>query len=165
MRQARLAHRRSSLPNTEADLVVFADGGAGDYGENARPRHERTEIMFPIKLIVVLGLACAATAASAQLPGLPKSVGAPDISSIGVGNATGALGYCVKNKLVPGGEANTVLDTLSGKPEVSSAPGYADGQAGKLNLSDGSSLSLDGVQGQAKSQVCNMVLKQAKSFM
>lgn len=121
--------------------------------------------MVPIKLIATLGLACGAAAASAQLPGLPKGIGVPDISSIGVGNATGALGYCVKNKLVPGGEANTVLNTLSGKPEVTSAPGYADGQAGKLNLGDGSSFSLDGVQGQVKSQACNMVLKQAKNFL
>jgi hypothetical protein len=116
-------------------------------------------------LILVLGLAGGAALGQGQIPGMPSMSGLPNISSIGMGNATGALGYCVKNKVLGGGEASSVLNTLSGKPEVRSAPGYADGQAGKLNLGDGSTFSLNGAQSQLKSQACNMVLKQAKNFL
>lgn len=121
--------------------------------------------MKSVTLILVLGLAGGAALAQGQIPGLPSIGGLPNISSIGMGNATGALGYCVKNKLLGGGEASSVLTTLSGKPEVRKAPGYADGQAGKLNLGDGSTFSLSGAQSQLKSQACNLVLKQAKTFI
>jgi hypothetical protein len=118
-----------------------------------------------VTLILVLGLAGGAALVQGQIPGLPSMSGLPNISSIGVGNAAGALGYCVKNKVVGGAEASSVLNRLSGKPDVRAAPGYADGQAGKLNLGDGSTFSLGGAQSQLKSQACNMVLKQAKSFI
>lgn len=96
------------------------------------------------------------------MKGLP---GLPNISSIGLGNATGALGYCVKNKLLKGGDAGSVLNSLSGKPNVRSSPGYADGQLGNLKLGNGSTFSLSGIQSQAKTQVCDLVLKQAKTFL
>ena len=118
--------------------------------------------------ILSLALACAASSALAQLPAIPGVAGMgglPDISSIGVGNAAGALGYCMKNKLLKGNDATSVLNSLNGKPNMQSSPGYADGQSGKLNLGSGSSFSLSGIQGQAKTQACNMVLKQAKTFL
>jgi hypothetical protein len=121
--------------------------------------------MKSVTLILVLGLAGGAALAQGQIPGLPSMSGLPNIASIGMGNATGALGYCVKNKILGGAEANSVLNTLSGKPDMHTAPGYSDGQAGKLNLGDGSTFSLSGAQSQLKSQACNLVLKQAKNFI
>ena len=121
--------------------------------------------LAPILLLAVL---FAASSASAQIPGLPSMGGVgglPDISSIGVGNATGALSYCLKNKLLKGAEAGSVLNTLTGKPNVQSSPGYGDGQLGNLKLGSGSSFALSGVQSQVKTQACNLVLKQAKTFL
>lgn len=118
--------------------------------------------------ILPLAALFATSGASAQLPSIPGMGGIgglPDISSIGVGNATGALGYCVKNKLLKGADAGSVLNTLNGKPNVATSPGYADGQSGNLKLGNGSNFSLSGIQGQAKTQACNMVLKQAKTFL
>lgn len=117
--------------------------------------------------ILPLAMLFAASTASAQLPAIPGmgGIGLPNISSIGLGNATGALGYCLKNKFLKGADASSVLNTLNGKPNVQSSPGYADGQAGNLKLGNGSSFSLAGIQNQAKTQACNMVLKQAKTFL
>lgn len=121
-------------------------------------------------LILLLGLAFAGTASHAQMPGIPgipglKGGGLPDISSISQGNAAGVLGYCLKNKLLGGSDASSVIDTLTGKPEVKSSEDFTAGQAGQLNLGGGSSFSLDSVQGGMKKQACDMVLKQAKNFL
>lgn len=53
--------------------------------------------------LAAASLSLAAAPAQAQLGDLGKSVlgGAlPDVGSVGVGNATGLLGYCLKNKLM-----------------------------------------------------------------
>ncbi|MBV1686969.1 DUF2501 domain-containing protein [Novosphingobium sp. G106] len=121
--------------------------------------------LAPIFPLAVLFAASNATAQLPSIPGMGGIGGLPDISSIGVGNATGVLGYCLKNKFLKGNEASSVLNTLSGKPNVRTSPGYADGQSGNLKLGNGSNFSLSGIQGQAKTQACNMVLKQAKTFL
>lgn len=108
-------------------------------------------------------LACTLGAAEAQLPKIPGVGGLPNVSSMGVGNAAGVLGYCVKNKLV-GGDASSVLGSLTKKPGVTSSKDYAAGQSGLIQTK-GSSLSLSGVQDKLKTQACDMVLKQAKTFI
>ncbi|GAA0668236.1 hypothetical protein FHT00_000272 [Sphingomonas insulae] len=105
--------------------------------------------------------------------------GLPQVGSIGAGNAAGLLGYCVKNKLLgvvdsAGGATATngtnsgaagILGRLTGKPGVATSPGYAAGQSGRVLGGGGQSLSLDSLRGQVKSQVCNVVLKRAQSFL
>ena len=90
----------------------------------------------------------------------------PRIGSIGAGNAAGLLGYCVKNRLLgTGGGASGVLGRLTGQKDVQSQPGYAAGQAGQVQAPGGQALSLDGLRGQVKNQVCNLVLNRAKAFL
>ena len=93
----------------------------------------------------------------------------PRIGSIGAGNAAGLLGYCVKNRLLGSGGgasgAAGVLGRLTGQKDVQSQPGYAAGQAGQVQAPGGQALSLDGLRGQVKNQVCNLVLNRAKAFL
>jgi hypothetical protein len=93
----------------------------------------------------------------------------PRIGSIGAGNAAGLLGYCVKNRLLGTGGGTSgaagVLGRLTGQQDVQSQPGYAAGQAGQVQAPGGQALSLDGLRGQVKNQVCNLVLNRAKAFL
>lgn len=95
--------------------------------------------------------------------------GLPQIGSIGAGNAAGLLGYCVKNRLLGatgnGTGAAGVLGRLTGKKDVQSEPGFAAGQAGQVQAANGQTLSLEGLRGQVKTQVCNVVLKRARTFL
>lgn len=104
-----------------------------------------------------------------QAGGLLGGGGLPQIGSIGAGNAAGLLGYCVRNKLLgaTGGAqgAAGILSRLAGQRDVRNQPGYAAGQAGRLETPGGDALSLDGLRGQLKNQLCNLVLKHAKAFL
>ena len=116
----------------------------------------------------VMGLALVglvAGAANAQLPGGMRMPGLPNVAGASMGNVTGVVSYCMKNKLLGGTDASSVLGTLSGKPEVKQSPDYTQGVAGMLNSGSGKPLSLDSLPPQVKTQVCDMALKQAKSFL
>lgn len=114
----------------------------------------------------------------------------PSVGSIGVGNAAGLLGYCIQNKLLgsaaglaPSGSsagtvaqgvrsadtragiAPSILQQLTGRPGVAASPGYQAGQAGQVQAPGGQTLSLDGLRGQVKNQVCSLVLNRARSFL
>lgn len=112
-----------------------------------------------------MGLLALATAGSApaQLGGMLGGV-LPNVASVGAGNAAGVLGYCVKNKLLGGAGASSVLGQLTGKAGTTTAPGYAEGQKGLLQ-SNGTSFSLDKLKGQAKTKMCDMVLKHAQTLL
>ncbi|WBO22093.1 DUF2501 domain-containing protein [Sphingomonas abietis] len=86
------------------------------------------------------------------------------VSSIGAGNAAGLLGYCVKRKLLGGGDAASVLGRLTGQKGVTGSKGYAAGQDGQIVTQNGA-FSLDGVKDKVKGKVCNMVLDHAQSFL
>lgn len=111
----------------------------------------------------------------AQLPSIPGMGGGigglSGISSMGAGNAAGVLGYCLQNNLLSSGKTSTatsVLGSLTGMPGVSGSEGFIAGQAGNILGGSGRSsnaLSLDSLSGDLKSQACNMVLKQAKTFL
>lgn len=119
--------------------------------------------------LIILAVIPALGAANAQLPKLPGgmggAVGLPDVSSMGVGNVAGVLGYCMKNKLLGGADANSVLGGLTAKPEVKSSPDFAAGQAGNIKSGNGSTFSLNSVSKQMKTKACDMVLKQGKSLL
>lgn len=105
-----------------------------------------------------------------QAGGLLGGGGLPQIGSIDAGNAAGLLGYCLKNRLLGSGAtgaggAASVLGRLTGQRGVQRTPGYAAGQAGQLETPNGDALSLDGLRGQLKTQLCNLVLKRAKAFL
>jgi hypothetical protein len=119
----------------------------------------------PLKLLLLtLSLGCASQAA-AQLS-LPSMVsGLPNVSHMSAGNAAGVLQYCAKNKLVSSTSSGTVLDGLKKKPNVTSSPDFAAGQAGNILSGGGKSVSLAKMQPHLKSQACDMVLKQGKHLL
>lgn len=119
--------------------------------------------------LILLAALPALGAANAQMPKIPGgaagAVGLPDVSSMGAGNAAGVLGYCVKNKLLGGADATSVLGGLTAKPQVKSSPDFAAGEAGNILSGDGSTFSLNSVPKQMKTKACDMVLKQGKSLL
>lgn len=116
--------------------------------------------------IVGVALGLVAGAAGAQLPGGMKMSGLPSVSGASMGNITGVVSYCMKNKLLGGTDASSVLGTLGGKPDVKQSPDYTQGAAGMLSSGgSGKPLSLDSLPPQMRTQVCDMALKQAKTFL
>ena len=132
----------------------------------------------------ILTIACqpllllAASAAFAQLPSLPGGSGAgglgrvlggglPNVGSLGVGSATGILGYCLKNKLLREKDslAQGVFGKLGSKPAVQSSPDFLDGQKGMIPNATGGKLSLDSLPAGIKAKACDMVLSKAQSFL
>lgn len=123
------------------------------------------KIYLPISLLLVAG------AAPAQLPnlggGLPGVAGAalPSVASVGVSNVTGVLGYCVKQKLLGSAtSATSVLGRLTGKPNVTTSPGYTEGQSGILQTGT-SNFSLSSLTNSLKTRLCDQVLSRATSFL
>ncbi len=104
-----------------------------------------------------------------KLPGAASSMlggGLPDLSSMGIPNVAGVLGYCVKNKLLSGSGAGSVVDGLTGKPGVTSSPDYAAGAAGNIITGKGGSpLSMASMPAQLKTQACDMVLQQGTKLL
>lgn len=126
-----------------------------------------------MKTLALLALV-AATAAPAQLPSMPSGglsgmlgsgMGLPDIGAATKGNAAGLLGYCVKNNVLSGANATSVLSGLAGKAGVARSSDYAAGESGLLSTGNGSTLSVAGLKGQLRTRMCDVVLKRAKSFM
>lgn len=115
--------------------------------------------------IAALLLVGGAAPAYAQLPGGLKMPGVPDVSGASVGSATGALSYCLKNKYLGGTDANAVLGTLTGKPEVKESDDYKEGLTGVLDTGSGKPLSFDSLPKSVKKQSCDLILKHAKSFI
>lgn len=118
---------------------------------------------------IALALFATGSAAPAQLSGLGGAGGLlggvlPNVASASAGNAAGVLGYCLKNKLLGGTDARSVLGKLTGQEGVTSSKGYTDGQKGLLQM-DGSSLSLGGIKQKVKSKVCGLVLDHAQSLL
>ena len=123
------------------------------------------------KICLPIGLLLAAGTAPAQLPNLGGGLGGlagqalPSVASVGVGNAAGVLGYCVKQKLLgTATNATSVLGRLAGQPNVTTSPGYAAGQGGVLQNGT-SNFSLSSISNSLKAQLCNQVLRRATSFL
>lgn len=126
----------------------------------------------------MLGVVTAGSLALAAPMSMPVSAqglsgllggGLPGIGSAGVGNVAGLLGYCMKNKLTGGTAARSVLGRLTGQPEVTSSPGFAQGQLGQVlggnSAGGGQPFSLGTLKGQMKTRACDLVLKRAGSFL
>jgi hypothetical protein len=119
------------------------------------------------RTVIPFALACfAASSAGAQgIPGLPGGAGLPDVSRMGVPNVAGVLGYCVKNKFLGGGSANSVIDGLKGKAGVTSSPEYRSGEAGNIITGNASPVSIGSMPAQLKTQACNAVLRHGTSLL
>jgi hypothetical protein len=114
----------------------------------------------------------------------------PSVGSIGVGNAAGLLGYCLKNNLLgqggalgaltggrnaapraggatraPATDAQSILQRLTGRQGVRTSPGYAAGQDGEVRAPNGQAFSLDDLGGQVKTRMCSIALNRAKAFL
>ena len=89
----------------------------------------------------------------------------PNVSSAGTANTTGVLSYCVQNNYLQGDSASSVLSSLTGKSGVQSSSAFTAGQQGQLETGNGNMFSLSGLQDQAKSKLCNMVLQHAQSML
>ena len=128
--------------------------------------------MASVTTPVVFGFlaAVAAAASAAQMPSIPGLGGGvpglPNVSNIGVGNAAGLLGYCMKNDFLGGTTgAGPLVDSLTKKPGVTDSKDFAAGQAGNILMGDKSSFSLAGAADPIKQQGCKMVLEQAHKFL
>jgi hypothetical protein len=118
------------------------------------------------RIYLSLALAFAAVPLCAQTqPGLPGGAGLPDVSKMGVPNVAGVLGYCVKNRLLSGTGATSVLDGLKGKSGVTASPDYSAGEAGNIITGSGSPVSLGAMPAQLKTQACNAVLRHGSSLL
>ncbi len=115
--------------------------------------------------VMMTGTATAQTGAGG-LGGLGGLLGGalPNVASASAGNAAGLLGYCIKNNVLGGNGAASVLGKLTGKQGVAASPGFEAGRQGELQAGD-TALSLDSLKGRVKTQVCSMVLKRAQSFL
>ena len=135
-----------------------------------------------LTLTAAVLIAAGPSAASAKLD-LSSALGGalPGLGTTGVGNATGLLGYCVKNKLLggvlatptptptpvatPGSGAAGILGKLLKKPGVAQSPGYLLGQQGQVEQAGGGALPLDVLGPTLKAKACDVVLKRAGSFL
>lgn len=121
---------------------------------------------MPYRFALPILLTLAATGAHAQtMPRLPGGTGLPDVGKMGAPNVAGVLGYCVKNKLVSGSGADSVINGLKGKSGVTASPEYSAGEAGNIITGSSSPVSIDAMPAQLKSQACNAVLRHGSSLL
>lgn len=105
-----------------------------------------------------------------DMKGMAGMAGSP-LSSGSMGNVAGLLQYCIGNKYLSGGGAESVKDQLMAKlPGGADTEdrGYSDGQKGLLHGSKGKLLDLGsggGLTAGVTKKACDTVLAQAKSFL
>jgi len=110
------------------------------------------------------------------LGGAAGGTAMPSLSSVGTGNLTGVLTYCMQNKYVSGSDATSVqsqlMSKLGGQSKAQSDPGYKQGLSGILGGNSGQTMDLNaggGNSGGLKQQVtdaaCEQVLKYGKSML
>jgi hypothetical protein len=93
--------------------------------------------------------------------------GLPSLDQASTGNIAGVLQYCIKNNYLSGGSASSVLGKLTGSGEQTHDSGFAEGAKGMLQTDNKQSFALggSGLKEQATHEVCDMVLKHAKSLL
>lgn len=96
--------------------------------------------------------------------------GLPAVSQASPLNLAGVLQYCVQNSLLGGGGASSVQSGLLGRlggAGGTSNPQYTQGANGLLQTGQGQGFNLagEGIVGELKQKVCELVLQQAKSLL
>jgi hypothetical protein len=88
----------------------------------------------------------------------------PNVASSSIGNLTGVLGYCIKNKFLGGNAGTSVLKGLSGCSGVTSSKDFALGQTGVLQTGN-ETLPLGNIKDTLRTKMCDLVLKQATKLL
>lgn len=88
----------------------------------------------------------------------------PNVGTSTVGNVTGVLGYCLKNKLLGGVGATSVLNGLTSRSGVTSSKDFAIGQSGILQTGN-ATLPLGSVEDKLRAKMCDLVLRQATKLL
>jgi hypothetical protein len=127
---------------------------------------------------MVLAMACVPAQAQDlnSLKGILGGGASPEAGSLqssSLGNATGVLEYCIKNKYLSGDSASSVKDQLMGKLSGTSGQpaqkndDYLSGAKGLLKTGDGGNVELggSGLKEKITKQACDVVLSQAKNFL
>lgn len=118
------------------------------------------------------------TQGSSSLSSLTSLLSGGDsaLTSSTMSNATGIMGYCLKQKLISATSTDNIKDQLMSKLGLSDAStakkdtGYQQGLMGLLNTSDGQALNLNNIGSselatKVKTKACDLVLKQGTSFL
>lgn len=138
--------------------------------------------MKPIKMFCALiASAVCATAFASGLGGLGGLAGGGDMSSLAsgsAGNAAGVIGFCIKNNFLGGDAASSMKDKLMGKAGLGADnkdQGFADGENGLVQTSEGKSVDLSKLGGgmggvgdmkqKLTKKACGAVLDHAKSLL
>jgi hypothetical protein len=105
-----------------------------------------------------------------NLGGMGGALSGESVTAGSTGNVAGILSFCIKNNYLGGNAVSSVKDRLMGKlpgGSSSSDSGYADGEKGILNSSNGKQLDLGGggLKDKITKQVCDTILSQAKSML
>ena len=105
-----------------------------------------------------------------NLGGIGGALSGESLTAGSTGNVAGVLSFCIKNNYLGGNAAASVKDTLMGKlpgRSPSSDSGYADGEKGILNSTNGKQVDLSGggLKEKITKQVCDKILAQAKSML
>jgi hypothetical protein len=120
-------------------------------------------VKLSILALFVFLLVHAFRPAHAQLGSAPIPSALPGVAKISLANAAGVLNYCSKNNLASSAAADQVMGTLTKKPDASSAD-YKAGMSGNVMGDNGKSFSIASAPSYLQSQICDMVLQQAKTF-
>ena len=127
--------------------------------------------------LALAALSCAGAVPAQTIPGLGGTQGGlsgvagslaggllPNVGTSSIGNLTGVLGYCLKNKFLGAGGASNVLNSLSGRSGVATSKDYALGQTGLLQTGN-AALPLGSVKDTLRTKICDLVLKQATKLL
>ena len=106
---------------------------------------------------------CAGDSAAAQIAAPSIASLLPDVSAISPANAAGVLQYCVQHQLVSSTAIEPVLSPLTSKKDIKASPLYSDGKQGRI-VAGGKTFSLGQANGYMRSQVCDLVFRQAARF-
>jgi hypothetical protein len=130
----------------------------------------RSSVLMAAAVTALVG---APTAHAQLLDQLKSAAGGstslPSVGQQGAGNTAGVLQYCVQNNYLDGKSADPVRNTLMNHvPGQSGDSSYRQGSQGVLETGNGQNYNLGGSGGlkeQATRQVCDLVLKHARSLL
>ena len=133
----------------------------------------RSSVLIVAAVTAFVGIGSAPTAHAQLLDQLKGAAGGstslPSVGQQGAGNTAGVLQYCVQNNYLDGKSADPVRNTLMNHvPGQSGDNSYRQGSQGVLETGSGQNYNLSGSGGlkeQATKQVCDLVLKHARSLL
>lgn len=121
-----------------------------------------------------VGSAAGSNASGSGLPGIAGLAGInmPSLDSVGTGNVTGVLKYCMKNKYLgsdsPAAKVSDKLTgLLGGEEKASQDKGYAEGLKGILGGNSDSKLDLSSssLKDKVTNKVCDKVMEYGSSLL